>query len=86
MKFCTRIINKKGGYESAIPPFTWLVIDGFIEENGLAPSPIKEITGPPNTEGPKKFGIFPAPNLQQDTKKKKKKPPTKKYLWGVDGK
>ena len=28
----------------------WLVIDGFMEENGLAPSPKKEIRSP-NTEG-----------------------------------
>ena len=36
---------------STILEFTWLVIDGFMEENGLAPSPKKEIRSP-NTESP----------------------------------
>ena len=35
---------------SAILEFTLLVIDGFMEENGLAPPPPKRKLGLPNTE------------------------------------
>ena len=41
--------------------FIWLVIDSFIEENGLAPppSPKKEILSP-NTGGPQEIWNFPS--------------------------
>ena len=48
---------------STVLEFTWLVIDGFMEENGLAPlSPKKEIRTSPIQKVPKKFEIFPAPS------------------------
>ena len=60
---------------STVLVFTWLVIDGFMEENGLAPSPKKE-TRTPNTEGPQ---IFPGPNRKI---RKKKLAPHKKLFVG----
>ena len=39
---------------------TWLVIDDFMEENGLAPLPKKKL-GPPNTEGPQEIWNIPSP-------------------------
>ena len=47
---------------STILEFTWLVIDGFIEENSLSPSPKKEIRSPSEYNLPKKFDIFPGPS------------------------
>ena len=44
-------------FPSTILEFTWLIIDGFMGENSLAPS-LKRVT--PNTESPKKFEIFSA--------------------------
>ena len=44
-------------FPSTILEFTWLIIDGFMVENSLAPS-LKRVT--PNTESPKKFEIFSA--------------------------
>ena len=35
-------------------------MDRFMEENGLAPSPKKDI-GSPNTEGPQEISNFPSP-------------------------
>ena len=46
--------------------FTWLVIDGLMEENGWAPSPKIEIRTP-NTEGLQEIWNIPSP-LLQDTK------------------
>ena len=48
---------------STIFEFTLLVIDGFTEENGLAPSLLKRKVGVPQLQKvPKKFEIFPAPS------------------------
>ena len=39
---------------------TWLVTDGFMEENGLA-FPLPEMKlGPPKTHGPQEVLIFPS--------------------------
>ena len=40
---------------SSILEFTWLDIDGFMEENDLAPLPQKRKLGPPNTEAPQQI-------------------------------
>ena len=47
---------------STILEITWLVIDGFIEENSLSPSPKKEIRSPNEYKLPNKFDIFPGPS------------------------
>ena len=38
---------------STILEFTWLVIDSFMEENGLDPSPKKDITSPQYRRSPR---------------------------------
>ena len=45
----------KGKFQlpSIVLEFTWLVIDGFMEENGLAPSPKKEIRTPQYRRSPR---------------------------------
>ena len=56
---------------STILYFTWLVNDGFMEENGLArlASFKKETRSPPIQKVVKKFEIFPAPSYKTHTKK-----------------
>ena len=44
---------------SIILEFPWLVIDGFMEDNGLAPSSLKEISSP-NTEVPQETWNLPS--------------------------
>ena len=44
--------------------FTWLVIDGCMEEVAKPPSPKKEIRTPQIKKVPKKFEIFPAPTYK----------------------
>ena len=44
--------------------FTWLVIDGFMEENGLAPLSQNRNYVPPIQKISKKFEIFPAPSYK----------------------
>ena len=47
---------KKIILSSIFPEFVWLAIDGFIEENGLAPPlPKREI-------GPQEIWNFPSPS------------------------
>ena len=58
--------------------FKWLVIDGFMEENGLGPPLPKMKLGSQNIDGPQE--IWNRPSLQlQDTIKNWS--PQKKYLW-----
>ena len=40
---------------STTPEFTWLLIDGIMEENGLAFSVLKWKFRPANTEGPQEI-------------------------------
>ena len=40
---------------------TWLVIDGFMEENVLVLPNQKRKLGLPNTEGPQEIWNFPSP-------------------------
>ena len=44
---------------SSVLEFTWLAIDGFMEENGLAPLSQREL-GPSNTEGPEEIWNLPS--------------------------
>ena len=63
-----------------ILPLTVLeFIDGIMEENGLAPFFKKGSQDTPNTEGLKKFEIFPAPSYKMQ--KKNLAPHKKIYLW-----
>ena len=66
---------------STILEFTWLVIDGFKEENGLALL-LGEKLGPPNTEAPQKIWIFPAPSYKT---RKKISASEKKIICGYGG-
>ena len=59
--------------------FTWFVIDGSMEENGLAyPLLQKNKLSPPIKKVPKKSEIFPDPSYKI---KKNFLAPTKNYLW-----
>ena len=60
-------------FPSTILEFTWLVIDGFMEENGLVPLSPQKNSVPPIQKLPKKFEILPAPSYK-----------AWKYLW-VEG-
>ena len=68
---------------STVLEFTWLVIYGFMEENGLAPFPKKEIRSPQYRRSPR--------NLKSSqplaTRHKKKLAPHKKNIcgWGKGG-
>ena len=48
-----------------LPEFVWLAIDGFIEENGLAPPLPKREIGPPNTGGPQEIWNFLSPSQKK---------------------
>ena len=48
-----------------LPEFVWLAIDGFIEENGLAPPLPKREIGPPNTGGPPEIWNFLSPSQKK---------------------
>ena len=54
--------------QSIILEFTWLVIDGFMEEYGLGPLSQKRNKVPPKQKLSKKFEIFPASSYK--TRKK----------------
>ena len=58
--------------------FKWLVIDGFMEENGLGPPLPKMKLGSQNIEGPQEIWNLPSLQLQD----KKKLVPTKKIFVG----
>ena len=62
---------------STVFEFTWLVIDGIMEENGIASFSKKEIRTP-NTEGHQEIWNIPRPWLQQT---KSFSPPQKNCLW-----
>ena len=49
---------------STVLEFTWLAIDDFMEENGLAPLSQKGNWDPPIEKILKKFEIFPAPSYK----------------------
>ena len=50
---------------STVFEFTWLVIDGIMEENGIASFSKKEIRTPPIQKATKKFEIFPGPGYNR---------------------
>ena len=64
---------------STVLEFTWLVIDGYMDENGITPLSQKGHQDPPTQKVPKKFEIFPAPSCRIQ---KKFSPPQKKYICG----
>ena len=54
---------------STVPEFTWLIIDGFMEENGLAPLSQKKKLRPANTKGSQEIWNILSPYATRPKKK-----------------